>query len=279
MPHLCIASLYLLMNIVPLAAAIIPCRSMYVEQHALGVYMMEYHTPSALATAQSSASVAAAATPAATKSAGGVPSGIQHCNHGDERVKGLLTFAWPLLPATNRASEDHKEKADYVVVALPQGTTSTWEFSQQLADQAEARLTGSAAPAEAAAARCGSSSGAAGSSAKGKGSRQRSGKQQKQEQSCSGRGPSREVLEVPYANLWQYRDTGVTRHQHFMATSWAALWPVFVGAAVRRSSELNEEVRGLGGWGRGRGSDGTWHSVEMAMVVSAGGGGYGGAEL
>jgi hypothetical protein len=49
-------------------------------------------------------------------------------------------------------------------------------------------------------------------------------------------------VHVPYANLWQYRHEGCTRHEHFMATSWSALWPVFVRAAVAGCDALGEQV-------------------------------------
>jgi hypothetical protein len=119
-----------------------------------------------------------------------------------EEPQGLLTLAWPLLPASSAGGASGSVRAmhDCVVVALPQGTSSCWR----------------ALPAAAAAGGAGAGAGAA--------------------------GAPRDHLVLPYSWLWQYKPDQRTGTPVFMATSWAALWPVFLSAAVKNCPALGEQV-------------------------------------
>jgi hypothetical protein len=52
-------------------------------------------------------------------------------------------------------------------------------------------------------------------------------------------GPSN-IVHVRYADLWQYNPgaDGKLRHRHFMATAWAAVWPVFLAVAAQQHHSI-----------------------------------------
>lgn len=157
---------------------------------------------------------------------------------------GLATMAWPLvspssstvaaIAATAAAfSPVDTSWSDLMVVALPQGTTTTWQYDQAAATAAAQAAVQFKSPFGH---RWGN----------GKGRRTASGGKTSSTPSNSGSGSAKQQrswFETPYAAAWQYNPAKSTGYAYFMATSWAALWPVFLVAAVQRSSILTPQVR------------------------------------
>jgi hypothetical protein len=125
-----------------------------------------------------------------------------------------------------------------VVVALPQCLSTIWVYDA-------AAVTAQHAAAAA----------AAGGGSSRKGRRRSQGSKVKartaagstehtQGSICSGNDTTSERVwfECPYAAAWQFRKELSTLPAYFMGTSWAALWPVFLRAAVQYSSSMDEQA-------------------------------------
>jgi hypothetical protein len=175
---------------------------------------------------------------------------LGNCRNGDTAEKevlgargwaGLVTMAWPLeLPVTPAAAAaaagvQSLQKLS-MVIALPRGTTTTWQYDPAAA----AAATAAVAAAKAA----GSSKGKRGKKkSPSKGSKGGGGSGASNRGIGSTQQQQREWFVTPYGAAWQlHQGASLVGPAHFMATSWAALWPVFLRAAVQRSDALDAQV-------------------------------------
>jgi hypothetical protein len=127
-----------------------------------------------------------------------------------------------------------------VVVALPQGMSTSWVYDAAAVTAQHAAAAAAAAATAAASARKGRRRG---QSCKGKGHAAAGTTGRTQGSMHSGVDSSeRGWFECPYAAAWQFRKELSTLPAYFMATSWAALWPVFLRAAVPYSSSMDQQV-------------------------------------
>jgi len=215
------------------------CREhVYVEQDALGFYLLSWNA----AALGGFANVSTHAGAAAVSSSG---SSSQRSKRGRKKKQPqqpvvppqplLATFAWPLKlavsggAAASGSSPAHtaNDFLDMVVVALPGGVTTDWGY-----DAAAAAAAFSAAATGRHSQQHPTRSGShAGGSSRAKAAQDNSG------------SSVRAWFEVPYCALWQYKSERSTMHRYFLATSWAALWPVFVREAVKHSTILLPQVR------------------------------------
>jgi hypothetical protein len=131
-----------------------------------------------------------------------------------------------------------------MAVALPSGTTTKWVYNRAAAAAAAAEAAAAALQAHSPRSnrrgrgkgrRSVSSSGRGGGVAGGLAGGSSAG-------SSAGSGGVRVWFETPYASAWQYIRERYTGYAHFMGTSWAALWPVFLSAAVQQSMTLGTQV-------------------------------------
>jgi hypothetical protein len=189
----------------------------------------------------------ARARAAANAAEGACPESEQPCADvtvGAHGWAGFATIAWPLLMPGQTAGCAAADSAgsDLMLVALPQGTATSWVYDETAALAAAAQQGQMAVSVQFK---------NPGGHSWGRGRGRRSGNSsssgaQAGGGSCSSAGNGSERrgwFETPYASAFQYNRHGVTEHGYFMATSWAALWPVFLRAAVQRSSVLSEQVR------------------------------------
>jgi hypothetical protein len=171
---------------------------------------------------------------------------------GDRGWAGLVTMAWPLesrvnatvmgstasagsTPAAAAAAGGQSQSLQKLsmVIALPRDTTTAWQYDAAAAAVATAAVAAAAAGSPKK--KKGKKKSPSKGDSSGGGGNRGTGSIQQQQQ--------REWFVTPYGAAWQFHQgASLVGPAHFMATSWAALWPVFLRAAVQRSEELVSQV-------------------------------------
>lgn len=166
----------------------------------------------------------------------------------------MVTFAWPLVcsggPSSSASRAADARVRDRVVVALPKGCpATTWVCDAAVAAGAQAaKLKGSSKQKRKAVAGSSVAAGGVGDGvAAGGGLLSAAGRRGSRSGSTSSAGggsqaAARGWFEAPCVGMHPYRHDKQAAHQYFAATSWAAVWPVFLAEAVQQSNILSAQV-------------------------------------